>query len=276
MGALHEGHISLVRAARERAEVVAASIFVNPLQFGAAEDLGQYPRTEEADLAALQATGCDLAWVPSVEVMYPQGGATAVEVAGPAEHWEGAERPGHFRGVATVCTKLFLQTGADIAVFGEKDWQQIQVVRRVVRDLDIPADIVASPTVREPDGLAMSSRNRFLSPQERATAPHLFALLHEAGEALTRGRPMAEVLAAARTALEAAGFRVDYLALVEPETMRQAAALPARLMPPRGWGVCGCWIIWGCRPPRDCRAHGYQARSPDGVGSCLSGLEKSD
>ncbi len=144
MGALHAGHLALVRAARQAADTVAVSIFVNPLQFGTAEDLARYPSDEAGDLAKLRDAGCDLAWVPAVEVMYPPGAVTAIEVGGPSEGWEGTHRPGHFRGVATVCAKLFLQTGADVAVFGEKDWQQFQVVRRMARDLDLPVEILGS------------------------------------------------------------------------------------------------------------------------------------
>jgi pantoate--beta-alanine ligase len=145
MGALHQGHLALLAAAREAAETVAVSIFVNPLQFGPKEDFSRYPRDEAGDLAKLDFAGCDLVWMPGVETMYPPGSATAIEVTGPAEGFEGEVRPGHFRGVATVCTKLFLQTGADVAVFGEKDWQQLQVVRRVVADLDLPIRILGHP-----------------------------------------------------------------------------------------------------------------------------------
>ncbi|HYI82897.1 MAG TPA: pantoate--beta-alanine ligase [Acetobacteraceae bacterium] len=225
MGALHAGHLALVAAAREVAQATVASIFVNPLQFGTNEDLDRYPRDEAGDLAALREAGCDLAWLPTREVMYPPGEATTVEVRGPAEGWEGAVRPGHFRGVATVCTKLFCQVGAEIAVFGEKDWQQLQVVRRVVRDLALPVRIAGVPTVREPDGLAMSSRNRFLAPVERALAPRLFAELRRAAEAIGAGAPVAESLAAGSGALQEAGFGVDYFALVEGDTMRPLPAL---------------------------------------------------
>jgi pantoate--beta-alanine ligase len=207
-----------------------ASIFVNPLQFNPNEDLSRYPRDEAGDLAKLAAAGCDLAWLPSVEVMYPPDRATVIEVAGPAEGWEGAARPGHFRGVATVCTKLFGQSRADVALFGEKDWQQVQVVRRVVSDLDLPITIQGCPTVREPDGLAMSSRNRFLAPAERATAPTLPRVMRGVVAALEGGGAAATVLDAARTELAAAGFAVDYLALVEPATLRETTALPARLI----------------------------------------------
>lgn len=234
MGALHEGHVSLVREARREAAAmggaVAVSIFVNPLQFGPNEDLARYPRDEAGDLAALRAAGCDLAWLPGVEAMYPPGRATAIEVAGPAEGWEGTARPGHFRGVATVCAKLFLQTGARVALFGEKDWQQLQVVRRMAADLDIPVRIIGCPTVREADGLAMSSRNRFLTAEERAKAPLLHAALQGAARALVAGGTAPDALAAARAALTADGFALDYLALVEPETLRETTALPGRLI----------------------------------------------
>ncbi len=164
MGALHDGHLALVAAGRQAADAVVTSIFVNPLQFNANEDLSRYPRDEEGDLAKLRGAGCDLVWMPPVEAMYPPGSATVIDVAGPTAGWEGDARPGHFRGVATVCCKLFLQCEAQVAVFGEKDWQQLQVVTRMATDLDIPIRILPVATVREADGLAMSSRNRFLSP----------------------------------------------------------------------------------------------------------------
>ncbi|WP_144184804.1 pantoate--beta-alanine ligase [Elioraea rosea] len=233
MGALHAGHLALVAAARVAAGHVAASIFVNPLQFTAAADLARYPRTEEEDLAALEAAGCDLAWVPDAEAMYAPDRAATVDVAGPAEGFEGAARPGHFRGVATVCTKLFLQCRADVAVFGEKDWQQLQVIRRVVRDLDIPIAILPVPTVREEDGLALSSRNRFLTREERALAPMLAREGFAAAEALAAGGPAETTLAPARARLAEAGFGVEYLALVEAGTMRplgRRGDAPARLV----------------------------------------------
>ncbi len=225
MGALHTGHLKLVETARRHADAVIVSIFVNPLQFNASDDLARYPRDEAGDLAALDSAGADLAWLPGVEVMYPPGSATVIEVAGPSEGWEGTARPGHFRGVATVCTKLFLQTGADLAVFGEKDWQQLQVVRRAVRDLNIPIGILGEPTVREADGLAMSSRNRFLSPEERALAPRLPALMRELATALADGEPAAPRLSEAGTALRGLGFEPDYLALVEAESLRPIPAV---------------------------------------------------
>ncbi len=173
MGALHDGHRALVRAAVTSGAATVTSIFVNPLQFGANEDLARYPRNEAADLAILEACGCALVWMPDAGTIYPPEDATTITVTGPAENWEGTARPGHFRGVATVCAKLFGQVRPDRAYFGEKDWQQLQVVRRMVADLSLPLTIVPVATVREPDGLAMSSRNRFLSETERALAPLL-------------------------------------------------------------------------------------------------------
>jgi pantoate--beta-alanine ligase len=232
MGALHAGHMALVERALAGGAGTVASVFVNPLQFGANEDLARYPRDEAADLAKLEAGGCHVAWLPDVPTMYPPGGATEVEVGGPARHWEGTIRPGHFRGVATVCTKLFGQTAADLAFFGEKDWQQLQVISRVVLDLHQPTRIVGVPTVREPDGLALSSRNRFLSASERALAPLLFALLHKLAETLGTGAPAAKPLDEARRALEAAGLRPDYVALVDGLTLDplEVARAPARLI----------------------------------------------
>jgi pantoate--beta-alanine ligase len=223
MGALHSGHRALVRAAVDRGAGVVASIFVNPLQFNANEDLSRYPRDEAGDLAALQAGGCHLVWLPDVKTMYPPEDATTIDVAGPAEQWEGAARPGHFRGVATVCAKLFGQVRPDRAYFGEKDWQQLQVVRRMVADLHLPLDILAVPTVRESDGLAMSSRNRFLSADERAIAPRLHAILTATATSLRSDCTVDATLARAERDLRQAGFQLDYLALVDGSTM---SALP--------------------------------------------------
>jgi pantoate--beta-alanine ligase len=211
MGALHEGHRTLVRTGVASGAATVASVFVNPLQFGPNEDLSRYPRDDAGDLAALEAEGCALAWLPNVATMYPTDEATTVVVGGPAERWEGDARPGHFRGVATVCAKLFGQVRPDRAYFGEKDWQQLQVVKRMVADLLLPLEIIGVETVREPDGLAMSSRNRFLSPSERAVARVLYATLQETARA--SASPAA--LAAARDRLARIGFRVDYLALVD-------------------------------------------------------------
>jgi pantoate--beta-alanine ligase len=214
MGALHDGHRALVHEAAANGAAVA-SIFVNPLQFGANEDLSRYPRDEAGDLAALEASGCQLVWLPDVATMYPASGATTIDVAAPAVLWEGTARPGHFRGVATVCAKLFGQVRPDRAYFGEKDWQQLQVVRRMVADLHLPLEIIGLPTVREPDGLALSSRNRFLTEQERATAPLLYRVLNALSRALATGSPIDVALADARAELSNAGFATDYLALVD-------------------------------------------------------------
>jgi pantoate--beta-alanine ligase len=223
MGALHAGHRALLEAARGAAPHLVASVFVNPLQFGEAADFARYPRTEEHDLALLREAGCSLAWLPTPDAMYPAGFASAVEVAGPAEGFEGAARPGHFRGVATICAKLFAQTQADCALFGEKDWQQLQVIRRMVRDLDLAIEIRGVPTVREADGLALSSRNRFLTATERATAPLLHATLATLAAELAAGHAAAGPLATAEARLRAAGFAPDYLALVAGESLAPLA-----------------------------------------------------
>ena len=215
MGALHDGHCALVQASAACGAATVASIFVNPLQFSAQEDLTRYPRDEAGDLAILRAQGCTIAWLPDVATMYPPGEATTISLTGPAERWEGDMRPGHFRGVATVCAKLFGQVRPDHAYFGEKDWQQLQVIRRMVADLLLPLEIVGVPTVREPDGLAMSSRNRFLSATEREIAGQLPAEMTRAATALVAGALPAPVLEVSRAALAAAGFEVDYLALVD-------------------------------------------------------------
>ncbi len=219
MGALHAGHRALVRAGVQSGAATAASIFVNPLQFGPNEDLSRYPRDEAGDLAALEAEGCALAWLPTVDVMYPADEATTISVTGPAERWEGDARPGHFRGVATVCAKLFGQVRPDRAYFGEKDWQQLQVIKRMVADLLLPLEIIGIETVREPDGLALSSRNRFLSAAHRTTAPVLAATLRDSASRIQHGQPVTEVLGAARSSLADKGFGVDYFALVDGPTL---------------------------------------------------------
>jgi pantoate--beta-alanine ligase len=216
MGALHAGHLALLAAAPLESAVVA-SIFVNPLQFGPNEDLTRYPRDEAADLAKLDAAGCALVWLPTVATMYPPDCSTTIEVGGPAERWEGAIRPGHFRGVATVVARLFGQVSPDSACFGEKDWQQLQVVTRMVADLPLPVRIVGVPTVREPDGLAMSSRNRFLSAEDRARAPTLLRVLQAA--AIRVAIDVEAALDDARAALEEARFVVDYVALVDGRSL---------------------------------------------------------
>jgi pantoate--beta-alanine ligase len=219
MGALHEGHRALVRAAVASGAATIASIFVNPLQFGPNEDLTRYPRDEAGDLAALQAEGCALAWLPDVATMYPEGEATTITVAGPAERWEGEARPGHFRGVATVCAKLFGQVRPNRVYFGEKDWQQLQMVKRMVADLLLPLEIIGVETVREADGLAMSSRNRFLSVEQRTRAPMLIAALRAVAARLAAGEPAAALLADARSALAQQDFAVNYFALIDGENL---------------------------------------------------------
>ena len=237
MGALHEGHLTLVREARERAPAVVVSIFVNPAQFGANEDLAAYPRQLAEDTRLLEAEGVNLLWAPPVEEVYPDGFATTVSVAGLSEGLCGASRPGHFDGVATVVAKLFAQVRPDLALFGEKDWQQLAVIRRMARDLDLTqphADrILGMPTAREADGLAMSSRNRYLSPQDRDRAAVLPTAMRKAIAVIEAGTDVALVLDKTRAALLAGGFTgVDYVELADAETLEPLGELgdrPARL-----------------------------------------------
>jgi pantoate--beta-alanine ligase len=223
MGALHEGHLSLVRTARRRADVVVATIFVNPTQFGPREDFSKYPRTLEEDLRALSREGCQFVFVPDREAMYPEGFSTYVEPPAVAGTLEGACRPGHFRGVATVVLKLFNIVPADIACFGQKDFQQLRVIERMARDLDLPIEIVCCPIVREADGLAMSSRNRYLSPAERQQALALSRSLAEAERLLAAGeRDGGTIREAMRKILTAAGIeRIDYVAICDPDTLAE-------------------------------------------------------
>ncbi len=233
MGALHEGHLSLVHAALEKADRVIVTLFVNPKQFNDATDLAAYPRTEDDDAAKLAPLGAHMLYAPDAEEIYPEGFATTVSMGGVSEGLCGAGRPGHFDGVATVVAKLFLQTGADLAFFGEKDFQQLQVVRRMARDLDIPIRIVACPTVREADGLAMSSRNVRLSPVERAKAPKLAEVLAATAKRLAQGAPVTAMLDEARTAILAAGLdRLEYLELRAADSLASLDVLdrPARLL----------------------------------------------
>ena len=232
MGALHEGHLALVRRGREAAPRVVVSIFVNPKQFAPSEDFAAYPRGLERDRAQLAGLA-DLVYAPTPSAMYPDGFATGVTVAGPSHGFEGAVRPGHFDGVATVVAKLFTQCAADVAIFGEKDWQQLQVVRRMVRDLDLPVEVIGHPTVRDEAGLALSSRNAYLSEAEIAVARRLNVVLRDAAAGLGRaGWP--DVLARARTDLAAAGFgQADYLAPVDAESLAPLDAFgtrPVRLL----------------------------------------------
>ena len=214
MGALHEGHLSLVRAALNQADRVIVTLFVNPKQFNNPADLAAYPRTEQADAAKLAPLGADLLYVPEAGEIYPEGFATSVTVSGVSEGLCGAFRPGHFDGVATVVAKLFLQTAADLAFFGEKDFQQLHVVRRMARDLDMLIDVVACPTVREPDGLALSSRNVRLSPAERTVAPKLADALFAAAAEIAGGASVDSAIEQGRSAIIAAGYsQVDYLEL---------------------------------------------------------------
>lgn len=220
MGALHAGHMALIEEARRRAGRVAATIFVNPTQFNDPADLERYPRTETADLAMLEAAGCDLVWLPTPDQLYPNEFATTVSVRGISDRWEGEHRPGHFDGVATVVAKLLLTVRPDLAIFGEKDFQQLAVIRRMVRDLGMPVEIVGVPTVREEDGLALSSRNAYLTADERARAAALPAALRTARDSIRDGKSVADVLDEGGRALAEAGFaRVDYFALVDAATL---------------------------------------------------------
>jgi pantoate--beta-alanine ligase len=220
MGALHRGHLSLVALAKEKASRVVVSIFVNPLQFGPREDFHVYPRDEAGDLAKLAAAGADLVFIPEVAEMYPPGFSTRVTVGDLTEDLCGAARPNHFDGVATVVAKLLAQSAPHIAIFGEKDYQQLLVIKRMVRDLDIPIEIAGAPIVREPDGLALSSRNAYLSPAERKLAPLLHQTIAEVAADLAKGRGADDAAEAGRFKLEAAGFRVNYVAVRDPDTLK--------------------------------------------------------
>lgn len=225
MGALHEGHMALVELAKRHADHVIVSIFVNPRQFGANEDLDKYPRAEAADAARLAEAGVTVLWMPPVSEVYPDGFATRVLVEGLADTLCGAARPGHFEGVTTVVAKLFNQVRPDIAVFGEKDWQQLVIVRRLARDLDMEVEIVGMPILRDGDGLALSSRNAYLSAGERQTALSLPRTLAETALAIGKGAGIPAALADARTAMLAAGFSsIDYVALVDAESLEPLAA----------------------------------------------------
>ena len=238
MGNLHAGHQSLVELARRHVDRVVASVFVNPTQFGPNEDFARYPRTPDADAAGLAAAGCHLLWLPDVATMYPFGADNAVRirVPGVTDVLEGAHRPGHFDGVATVVARLFLQVQPDLAVFGRKDYQQLAVIRYLVRDLAFPVALVAADTLREPDGLAMSSRNQYLSAEERPVAATIHRTLSRMREATLAGTPRSAVEAEARQALAEAGFDVDYAVvrtpeLLEPQTISgpRVALVAARL-----------------------------------------------
>lgn len=248
MGALHEGHLSLVRLARERAGRVVASVFVNPTQFGPGEDFERYPRQPERDAELLAGAGCHLLFLPEPSTIYPPGHSTFVDSAGPgspAEGLEGAHRPGHFRGVATVVAGLLSLVQPDVAVFGEKDAQQLAVVRRLVRDLHLPVEIVSGPTVREPDGLALSSRNAYLSPEERRAAAVLHRALRAAEEAVAGGeRRGDEVRRRLREVLDSEPLaRVEYAEVVDAETFRPVERLAGRVVLPLAVRVGGTRLI---------------------------------
>lgn len=212
MGALHAGHLALVKLAKRRADRVVVSIFVNPTQFGPTEDFGRYPRTWNADLKALAGEGADLVWAPTVDVMYPEGFATRLAPEGPAiAGLEDKFRPHFFGGVATVVAKLFLQCRPDVAIFGQKDYQQLKVVTRLACDLDLPLKIIGAPTLRERDGLAMSSRNVYLSAVERSAAPALYAALSDCAKDIRSGKKISQALTAACHAIRRAGFTIDYV-----------------------------------------------------------------
>ena len=234
MGALHKGHLTLVRQARRRAAKVIVSIFVNPTQFAPTEDFGSYPRTFAQDLAELAKLNVDLVWAPGADVMYPQGFATRIVPEGPAlAGLEDKFRPHFFGGVATVVAKLFTQCRPDFAMFGEKDFQQLKVVTRMARDLDLPVRVIGIPTVREPDGLALSSRNAYLSEAERAVAPTLYRVLTGCAGKIKSGAPIAKLLDDGRGEITAAGFALDYLEARHAETLAAIASAkdgPIRLL----------------------------------------------
>jgi pantoate--beta-alanine ligase len=233
MGALHAGHVALVRQAKRDADICVASIFVNPKQFAANEDLDRYPRDEAGDAAKLAEAGCDFLYAPDRGVMYPPGFATAVSVSGVADGFEAAARPHFFNGVATVVAKLLIQVAPDVAVFGEKDYQQLLVVARMAADLDLPVRIVGAPIVREPDGLAMSSRNVYLAPEHRAIAPRLYALMTETAATIEAGGAVEAALSRLNAMLRESGFEsIDYAALADAETLAPLSELdrPARLL----------------------------------------------
>lgn len=234
MGALHEGHLTLVRHARTLADRTVASVFVNPTQFGPNEDFSRYPRDEAGDRALLASAGCDLLYAPDAAAMYPPGYATSIDVGPVARSLEGQFRPGHFQGVATVVAKLLQQAQPDVACFGEKDYQQLQVIRRLVIDLDIPVHIEGVPTVREADGMALSSRNRYLSVPERAAAVTISRVLRLLAAELADGRsPVAPAIAQAEAALTAAGFGpIDYVAVVDAHSLEALEQVdrPARAL----------------------------------------------
>jgi pantoate--beta-alanine ligase len=233
MGGLHEGHLSLVRLAKQQAAKVVVSVFVNPTQFSPQEDYGNYPRNEERDWHKLQSVQADAMYAPDADEIYPRDFATRVEVAGVTQTLEGISRPHFFSGVTTVVTKLFMQCLPDIAIFGEKDYQQLLVVKQLVKDLNLPINIIGAPSVREADGLAMSSRNVYLDASERAIAPQLYAVLADMAADLSGGRAVEDTMRQGLARLEQAGFRIDYLEVRDAKTLMPFEAsidAPARLL----------------------------------------------
>jgi pantoate--beta-alanine ligase len=227
MGALHDGHLSLVEIANAKTDITVVSIFVNPTQFAPGEDLDTYPRTEEMDIARLTEVGTDIVYLPSVEEMYPDGSKTDVRVADMSDLLDGIFRPHFFYGVATVVARLFVHVQPDVAVFGEKDYQQLQIIRRMVRDLGFPIEIIGGETFRDADGLAQSSRNVYMREHERLKANVMSGALHRARTRLAIGAPVSEVLEEARTRIAAAGFeRLDYVSAVDPATLEELADEP--------------------------------------------------
>ncbi|MBS0249575.1 MAG: pantoate--beta-alanine ligase [Proteobacteria bacterium] len=239
MGALHAGHISLVKLAKKKADKAVVSIFVNPTQFAANEDLSRYPRDEGGDLEKLGEADADLVWAPDVAEMYPEGFSTGVRAGSAAKDLEGAFRPGHFDGVATVCAKLFNQVTPDFAVFGEKDFQQLAVLRQMVRDLNMPLKLIGSPTKRDTDGLALSSRNAYLTEAERKIAPALYAAISALAKDVANGADIPAGLADAKRKVTAAGFaKIDYIEVRDPETLEPASTASGRPMRV----LAACWL----------------------------------
>ena len=230
MGALHNGHLSLIAQSRQRADVSVASIFVNPTQFAPGEDFESYPRTEESDLEKLESAGCDIAYIPDADELYPAGSKTEVRVPGLSDVLDGVYRPHFFYGVTTVVARLFLHVRPDVAVFGEKDYQQLQIIKRMVKDLGFSIEIVGAPTLREPDGLAHSSRNAYLSSDERQRANALYAALNDARHQIEeKGAALESILSSAVETIESAGFTsVDYVSAVHPETLEALNEDPAK------------------------------------------------
>lgn len=227
MGALHDGHISLVEKAREASDITVTSIFVNPTQFAPGEDLDTYPRTEEADIGKLRSVGCDIVYLPTVEEMYPDGSLTNIRVEGMSDLLDGIFRPHFFYGVATVVARLFVHVQPDVAVFGQKDYQQLQIIRRMVRDLGFPIEVLGGETFRDRDGLAQSSRNTYLTPDERAKANVISASLHRAACRIEAGEAVAEALEEARIRINQAGFKqLDYVSAVDPATLENLSDDP--------------------------------------------------